>query len=315
MRSLPSEKSFQLLDCCARLESFTAAADELGITQSAVSQQVRALEESMEVRFFDRIGRRVVLSEAGRRVLKAASEGFGQIRQAILDETESHRANSLSIAVLPGFFVRWLLPRLIQFRARHPEIKLEIKTVSETSDFRKLQTHAAIQYGVFPDQNPLFREAFTPVASPAFAAEHGLALSSSAKEASDREVMQRILKLPLLGESMDSLVGTGKASAPDLWHHWARAYDLPLGQADIQHFSQSNITLQLAELGQGIALGRCSLIQDAFRKGELVPLIKQKQPSPYSYYLTRNPHMKVPPFFETFSLWLEEAVQEISGSN
>ncbi|MCA1297579.1 LysR family transcriptional regulator [Stappia indica] len=301
MINIPSVRALRVLEACARLESFTAAADELSVTQSAISQQIKLLEQTVGFRLFERTGRRVALSEAGRRLLQAVRHGFGHIQQAIEEEKSRDAGTDLVIAVQPGFSVRWLLPRLSRFRQAHPQVRLTVKSVIDTTDFDRSFAHVGIVYSVRPGEAFLFTEHLYPVAAPRFARQHGLLASPD-----EAELGRRTATLPLLGETTDETRNT-----VDTWRVWSMANGVQLEWSDIQRYSQSNISLELAQLGQGIAMGRSSLVMDAIAEGKLVPLMAPRTVSPCGYSLVINPQARANDSLPAFRHWLAETAMEI----
>ncbi|MCV2892717.1 LysR family transcriptional regulator [Lentibacter sp. XHP0401] len=291
---LPSEKAFRVFEACASKNSFTAAAEALGITQSAASQQIKQLEQRLGVRLFRKEGRGVVLTPAGHSILKAQRNAFESLWQAIENTREQEESLEVTLQVLPGFCVRWLLPRLSNFSRKHPEVDVTIVTDAGSSSFENSFADLTISYDMSRASGWLAQEALFPVASPAFAARHGLAgISSDA-------LLAKLPELPLLGDT-STLIS-------DTWRQWAGQYDTSISVGELRRFPQSNMSLLLAEHGQGIAMGRSFLVLDALVSGTLVELEGLRVQSAAGYTLRHNPDRIYSRGCKLFEQWLVNRV-------
>lgn len=171
-RLLPSTSALAAFDAVARHESFSAAAEELSLTQGAVSRQIATLEEQLGTALFDRTSRNVVLSDAGRVYLKAVGPALASIRAASLQVMSHMRGTTLNLAFLPTFGTRWLIPRIPRFVAKYPDIILNFATRIGQFDFDREGLDAAIHIGQpdWPNADSVFLmdETVAPVCSPAF---------------------------------------------------------------------------------------------------------------------------------------------------
>ncbi len=168
----PSTSALAAFDAVARHESFSAAAEELSLTQGAVSRQIATLEEQLGTALFDRTSRNVVLSDAGRVYLKAVGPALASIRAASLQVMSHMRGTTLNLAFLPTFGTRWLIPRIPRFVAKYPDIILNFATRIGQFDFDREGLDAAIHIGQpdWPNADSVFLmdETVAPVCSPAF---------------------------------------------------------------------------------------------------------------------------------------------------
>ena len=169
-RRLPPLNALRHFEAAARHLSFTRAADELGVTQAAVSHQVKALEERLEVRLFERHGRGLWLTEEGELYLPFLRQGFDLMADGT-DMVKSHDARGpLSVTMLPTFAVRWFIPRLSRFQARHPEIEVRITTGERNVDFAREDIDCGIRFGkgAWPGLEAirLFEDRYVAVCSP-----------------------------------------------------------------------------------------------------------------------------------------------------
>ncbi|QYX55572.1 LysR family transcriptional regulator [Roseovarius sp. SCSIO 43702] len=179
MSHLPSLSALRSFQAAARHQSFTLAADELSLTQGAISRQVRELEEAMGLRLFRRAGRAVQLTDAGRAFAADLEHDLGRLKQSVARAIAAgDGARILSIAVLPTFGSRWLMPRLPEFRTRHPEIELSFMSRTEPFDLEAERCDLAIHFGhaEWPGARltPLCPEDLLAVAAPGFLRAHDI---------------------------------------------------------------------------------------------------------------------------------------------
>ena len=293
MYLLPSEKTFRVFEVCATYQSFTAAAERLGITQSAVSQQIKMLENNLGVDLFHRSGREVVLSSAGRNILDVQRNAFGSIRHAAQRERAERDGLQLSVQVLPGFSVRWLLPRLSGFENAHPDVDLTILTEADGQNPRHPEADMLILYSAQNHEKWLAQEVIFPVAAPEFITRHGL------EDMSGSALVERLQTLPVLGDS-----------DPRTLDRWAAAFNIHTPREHLRRYPQSNMSLQLAEYGQGIALGRTCLVLDAIAAGTLVELPGFRVPANAGYVIQRNLQKIRTTGFTLFEAWITQALRD-----
>ncbi|HTP97833.1 MAG TPA: LysR substrate-binding domain-containing protein [Casimicrobiaceae bacterium] len=253
----------------AEVENLRAAADTLHLTHSAVSQQIRGLEEHLGFALFDRRGRRVVLNPAGQALLRSVQVALAQLDDGVqaAAAAAAGEAQRLRITVLPSFAQRWLLPRIVRWRERHPTLALEIDATITAVDLVREGFHAAVRQGKGPwpglaserlfDQPPII-----VVGSPSAARR----LAGAQPEALARE--------PLLGAS-------------DLWRTWFAAAGVRTSVTTVAVFNDAGLMLQAAEQSLGLALTREILAADALCDGRLVQLspvaITHEDAQPYHF--------------------------------
>ena len=282
--------SLRAFEAAARLGGFTRAAIELGLTQSAVSRHVRALEDRFGARLFTRHGRSVALTDAGRDYAQSVAEAFRLLRSASARMYRRSTAEQrLTISLLPSVAALWLAPRLSDFTARNPAIELRIHASRQLVDFAVDDVDLGIRYGLgaWPDARSelLARETLTPVCSPEFARRHLSAGNASALRA-----------LPLLA---DDLV--------DEWRHWfeAAGIDSPASRFGPRFDDSASLYLAAAS-GAGIALGRSLLVERALRDGQLVAPIAVSAPATYAYWLVTPDRGEPRPAARRFMAWLRQ---------
>jgi LysR family glycine cleavage system transcriptional activator len=283
----------------ARLRGFGRAAEEMGVTQSAVSQQVKALEEWLGCKLVTR-GRRATPTEDGARLAQVVAQGFGAVAGLCHDLRASRSASpAIGLSCLPGFAVNWLFPRLIHFDQRHPDIQISIITTDAVADFTQQETDLAIRYGLGGyaglHVEKLMSETIFPVCAP------GLLERLPLTQAAD------FARHTLLYDDVADSGGT-----PPTWDYWAREVGLSLPRpARTRRFGQSNMVVQAAVAGFGVALGREPLVVDALADGRLVRPFAQAVVSQFSYWIVCPAEALTCPRVTAIRAWLhEEALRQ-----
>ncbi|MTJ81117.1 MAG: transcriptional regulator GcvA [Telmatospirillum sp.] len=188
MRNIPSLKGIQAFEAASRLGSFAAAADELLVTASAVSHQIRYLEQELGILLFHRVHRTIVLTDAGRRYAEEVAKGLGVIEAATRSIERRGKSDILTIHSVPSFAAQWLMPRLSRFSALHPDIDVRLNASVSTVDLASGEADFDIRYGtVFPDTGvavmPFPEETIVALCSPALAAgEHPIRVPADLRQ-------------------------------------------------------------------------------------------------------------------------------------
>jgi len=292
-RRFPSLDGLRAFEVAARHLSFTAAAEELFVTQGAVSQRIRALELELGFPLFDRHVRGLALTPRGERLAHGIRLGVGQIAEtlAALDDEES--AAPLVLSVLPSFAGRWLIPRLGRLTTREPDIHVQVLADRRRADLSDRRIHAAIRFGASPPPDlaatSLMGDTIVPVWAPALLARYGRVTRVS-----------DLARLPILHDTSVEGDPSGTDWASWLNHIGAVDVRLPAGQ----RFSEPDLTLEAAVNGLGIALARASLIGADLAARRLVQLAMPVVPSAYRYYLLCLPDMQDDPRLARFRRWL-----------
>lgn len=267
--------ALRAFEAVARHGSFSEAADELGVGQSAVSQHVKALEEWLGHDLITRGPKRSLPTRDGARLALSIAEGLGQISEVCDDIRDKRRDDhTIVISCHPGFAFIWLFPRLLSFDQAHPEFAISITTDTGLRGVARAEADIAIRYGTgdFPGFTvvQLMPETLSPVCAPS--------LLTGPKP------LRSIADLAFHTQIRDEFAPT----TTDLptWEYWARetGQHLPT-PARIRSFAQSNMVVQSAIQGDGIAMGRSPLVMDAMRDGRLVQPFSQTAESPLNYWL------------------------------
>ncbi|UEX79592.1 LysR substrate-binding domain-containing protein [Spiribacter halobius] len=245
--------ALRVFETAARRGSFQAAAEELGVSPSAVSHQIRTLEDQLDIALFVRRTRRVELTEAGARLASAASRAFGELERALEELREAER--TLTVSTTPAFGALWLAPRIRDFEAAHGDIRVHIDSSVSVVDFaRERRMDLAVRYGRGPypglDAETLARERLAAYGTPGYLA--GLADPSRATYIDTR--------------------WQGAGSPPVTWQHWfAQAGELPPAGARLRSFTEEQHVINAGLAGQGLILISDVLVSDIVRRGWLVP--------------------------------------------
>lgn len=279
-------------EAAARLESFTAAARELGTTQPAVSQRIVQLETQLGAPLFERSRRGVTLTADGRLLYAAARESLATLRDATAGIRERRASGALTILTDAGFATFWLAPRLAGLKRLMPGVNVKLVTSQEGFDPRRDHADVAIAFGS-SDWAPctatrLFPEEVTPVCSPAFRAQH-----PTVRTPAD------LARLPLLHV---------QPTDPARWLSWAEWFSAhgltaPAGEQGIT-FNSYALVINMALMGEGVALGWTPLIDSLIASGQLVRLVDESVLTERGYFLVRPPVRPEAPSVPVFRRWL-----------
>jgi LysR family glycine cleavage system transcriptional activator len=293
MNRLPPLKSLQAFEVAGRHLSFTEAARELNVTPGAISQQIRLLEEFLEIKLFKRMNRAIVLTDSGQLFLPIISAGFKQFSEAVSQLQRTRSDGPLTITSAPSFVSKWLIPRLARFKALHPHIDVRIDTSDRLVDFMHEDIDVGIRFGngVYPELDTVFLFSFDliPVCSPALMSQgNGLRKVSDLKN------------FTLLHSNYDEL----DAGWPD-WAMWLKVVDAD--DVDSDHgiyFSQSDLLFQAAMDGQGVALVASVMADPEIAAGNLVQPFSARLPVKMNYHLVTSPHKARIAKVAAFREWL-----------
>lgn len=286
MGRLPSLTSLRLLAAVAQHSSVSTAAAKLGITQSAASRRIAALESDLGVALLHRHRRGVDLTQAGERYVDAIGPSLTSIAQA----TEAIRAENgqgpLRLRVYSTFAARWLLTRLPDFQNRHPDIEVRLDTTVTPASFERDEVDLAIQFGngSWPETTSLLLigDMIEPVCTPDFAKQHGLSPGVSIPEG------LRLLE--------------SRYRRAD-WHDWAAAANVTLEGVSFMRFPSSLLTYQAAIEGMGMAMGQSDFLSSELKEGTLVAPFARPLRRDLGYYLVA-PRKPEPVHAGLFRRWI-----------
>jgi LysR family glycine cleavage system transcriptional activator len=289
-------------EAVARLLSFRAAAEELSLTQSAVSRQIQSLEEEIGCVLFLRGTRRVELSVDGATLLPAAVAALDRLDQAVRQIRRTRGRRVVNVTTFASFATLWLIPRLAEFQKRHADIDIRVSADDRLAEMEDSEHDLALRYAVADtlpaDAERLFEEGVTPVVSPDYAARCANGQLPPLRTAAD-------LARHGLTEEDDA-----RPSAEFLgWRHWLSQH----GQPELQplrwlYFNFTHQQIQAALAGQGVALARLPLVREQLARGELVEPFGPagRLPSPFAYWLVTAPSAARRPEVVAFRAWVLE---------
>lgn len=268
---LPPFPALCAFEAVGRLQSFRLAAEELCISQSAVSYHVKTLEDAAGAQLFERRPRGIAFTPAGQAYWRAVADALRRLRRATAALQPAPGAQTVRLSVLPSFASGWLLPRLAAFQAARPDIHVALDPRLELADLDGGEMDLAIRYGHgrWPGVKSrlLLAEQLAPVASPALLRRgHPIRCPQDVAAHSLLHVSRR-----------------------DEWEQWAQATGADLADARTQHLTEYGIVLQAAVDGLGVAMGRRLLVADRLAVGQLVaPLPQWVAPPQLGYWLCRG---------------------------
>ena len=287
---LPSLNGLRAFEAAARHLSFTQAASELNVTQTAISHQIRRLEEELGIRLFIRKNRALALTPQARDYLPGVRAAFNDLRLATDRLLRKDDDKVLTVSTLASLAAKWLLPRLTAFQEAHPGIDVRITTSTALVDFKNGDVDAAIRYGRgnWPGVRAewLMADEGFPVCSPA--------LLSGKKPLRTPEDLRDHVLLHTSNANYDDwrLWLTAAGLAPDISKQPGITFDLIL------------MTVQAAIDGIGVAMGRTSYVQDDIAKGRLVVPFNIALPADAGFYLVSREGATDPPKLKAFRQWL-----------
>ncbi len=290
MRRLPNLARLRVFEAAARLESFTLAADELHLTQSAVSHQIRDLEDYFGRKLFVRRNRRVEPTAQGRRLLQGLSRVFDALEAACAEVALPDHDQILALHCAPSFAVKVLGPLLPQFMKAHPHITIRLTTGADPMDLNLArEVDIAISYGSAREVpgvlvQALGDEDIVPLISPTLLSD-------------GQDALDALLNLPLIDSPL-SQVG---------WSDWFERNGLTLPQRPRPSFDRAALVISAAADGMGIAMESARLAERELRRGELVVLGDGRfEPVrlPMHYLSVRTPEIKTERV-RVFSDWLQ----------
>ncbi|SLN65678.1 LysR substrate-binding domain-containing protein [Ruegeria meonggei] len=279
MTALPPLNALRAFEASARHLNFRLAAEELGVTQGAVAQQVRGLEARLAETLFDRLPRGLALTDAGRRFHAPLRRAFRLIEDAVHELSGDRQ---ITLSVTPSFASKWLVPRLPDFTAQHPEIEVRIDAREQLADFRGDGVDLAVRQGRAPfgqglTAEPLFSTNFIPVCS---------------------QVLAREIKQP-----KDLLRHVLLNDTHGLWPLFLERAAVE-GKARVMNFSQTSLAIDAALSGQGVALANEALVSAELVSGQLVQPLPEVLIEDLGFYVVTPKHPRQPALVTAMKDWL-----------
>ena len=291
-RKIPATHALLCFEAAARHESYTRAAQELALTQSAVSRQITALEEFLGVTLFRRTRHGVALTDRGAEYATQVAQRLQNLEQDTLEiMSPQSRSGTVHLAAIPTFATRWLIPRLPQLTAQHPEITVHLETRTRPFMFADTIFDASLYAGTVQQvanwagtrSVRLMDENIVPVCSP-----HWLAGQTALEP-------QALAQLPLLQQT----------TRPDAWRQWFEAVSVSAPRALAgPRFELFSMTAAAAACGLGVALVPRLLVEPELQRGELVVACTQAPVSERAYYLITPEQDGERPAVSVFREWM-----------
>lgn len=276
----------------ARTGNLSLAAKQLNLTNSALSHQIRNIEERLGRQLFVRKPRGVELTPEGARLLESVGPQFESIERA-LRQFNVPKADVLTLSVMPSVASSWLLPRLPSFVARHPQLQLNLQSSAELVDFDREPVDAAMRFG--PGQwaglhaDHLFDDWLTPIASPALIERLG------------RPPLDRLSEWPLLRDP------------ENIWEKWFKTFGGEPPARYVAHFDDTEALHRATIAGMGIALGRLSMACPLVATGQIVLLSDLRLRADFAHYLVYPPRTEHHPALQVFREWVLDQASEYSA--
>lgn len=288
---LPPLNALRVFEVVARHLNFRLAAEEMGVTQAAVAQQIRGLEAHLDLKLFERLPRGLRLTDPGRRYSAAIRDAFALITSAT--QSLKPEGSQLTVSVTPTFAAKWLIPRLSFFAEAHPQINLQVLATDRLSQFRPDGADIAVRYGRQPFGNMLNAELLLP--------ERIVAVAAPAliKKLGRPDNIKKLQQYTLLHD------------AHDFWPAFiTQAYqDVHEPSARNVRFNQTVLAIEAAAAGQGLALASYCFVKADVDAGRLALAIDHELTPEQAFYLVwpRNAHQ--PAALETVRQWFLEQVR------
>ena len=293
MRRLPPLSAIRVFEAAARHLNFTAAAAELGMTQAAVSYQVKLLEEKLGVALFRRDGRGVRLTPAGERAAPQVARGFDAL-DAAFARLRSENESMMTVSTTQTFANTWLAWKLGGFQMNNPNMAVRLIATDTITDFAKDEVDVAIRAGRGPwpglERHLLFQVYFTPMCSPDFLARHGGKIEP-----------KDLLNLPMISPH------------DPWWPHWLREAGVEVNEDEIRPGVRLDVQAHeghAAMAGQGVAMLTPFLWRNDMAEGRLVRLSDQLSMRGFGYWLVYPEERRSVPKIKRFREWLLQEIGE-----
>jgi LysR family glycine cleavage system transcriptional activator len=288
--ALPPLTALRAFEAAARHLSFAKAAEELNVTPTALSFQIKSLEAYIGTPLFHRLNRAVALTDMGQTLAPGLSDGFDAIRKAWRTTRRQLDETALTVTAGPAFTAKWLAPRMFSFAQAHPEIELRFIASLRIMDFVRDEIDVAIRFGAQADDDtlhsePLFDELITPMMTPALAERHG--------------TIEGLRDVPLLHDDSIAFL-----QPPVDWPAWFRLMDIDRPGLTGPRFSQADHAIDAALAGGGAILARTTLAAGALRDGLLVAPFRTALAPQAHFRLVHQKGAETRPQMAAFLAWI-----------
>lgn len=274
IKKTPSLNALKAFEASSRHLNFKLAADELNVTQSAVAQQIRALEQELKIQLFERHSKGVILTSNRRNYAHSIMQAFNLIHEAT--QSFNYEKQKITISTTPTFASKWLIPRLADFTTLHPDIDLQILATEKISHFQNDSVDLAIRYGQPPfgvglNIELLIQDSFIVVASPDLI-----------------QLKNQILKLD------DIYNYTFLHDAHHLWSIFLDQFNSKVALESLKHlrFNQTLLAIDAAISSQGVALINSVFISNELKSGKLIQVLEHKLNMESGFYIVTPQHSK-----------------------
>ena len=291
-QDLPRLDLLRSFEAAARTLSFTLAAKELFLTQSAVSRQIQQMEAGLGVPLFERHHRALSLTDAGRTLRRAVDDCLERLRDATALVRSVAPSRHVALTTTPGFASLWLIPRLARFTASHPQVDVRISATLDMQDLQRGHLDLAVRFCAIKDGEgaPLFEETVLPVCAPQLLRQAGNPLKKPADLA--RHTLLAV-------DTPSDMNVTGD------WDPWLKVMGLPeVRTKNTLRFTQYADAIGAAVAGQGVAIGRFPLLNELLRDKRLVAPFKGLAASQRGYYVAHGARAASNPDAQDFIAWL-----------
>lgn len=289
---LPRLDLLRSFEAAARTLSFTRAADELSLTQSAVSRQIAQMEQGLGLPLFERRHRALALTDAGQLMQRAVVDCLERLRDATASVRALTPTRMVSVTTTPGFASLWLIPRLARFSDTHPQVDVRLAASFDVLDFARDQIDVAVRFSDIRHAAgpPLFEETVFPVCAPRLLGDARRPLKSP----------EDLTHHTLLAMEVP------QANLPTAdWTPWWRVMGLgELRGQNFLRFTHYGDVVAAAVAGQGVAIGRLPLIDDYLRDGRLVAPFTSRNTSRRAYFVHVSARAALNPHAQDFVRWL-----------
>lgn len=301
-RRLPPLNSIRAFEATARHFSFSKAADELNVTPGAVSQQVKVLEDYLNIQLFKRKNRAILLTEEAQVCLPLLSEGLDKLSKGIDLIREQSNQKPLTITTPPALTAYWLLPRLSHFKQQFPDIDVRIDASNTLADLINDDIDVGIRFGTgdYPELETqyLFSQNIIPVCSPSLLSTHSI------------QTPQDLEGITLLHTQSDFFVRDNTHVDWDMW--FATVGSTHVDPHHGLHFSQHSLAVDAAIRGQGVALVGDVIVSDELASGQLIKLFDDTDiPLNFSFYLVYSKTKATLQRVQSFRTWLLNEVSKL----